>query len=380
MVAVLIASALLLAYTWVGYAALLLLLARWPRARMRKAPLAPTFTLIVAARNEENNIHDCLQTLLGQEYPEDRIEIIVASDHSSDGTEDRVRQLAACDARIRLLRSPVRAGKSGVQNLAAAAAGGEILFFTDANARAQSDVLRRMAANFSDPRVGLVTAKVQFHKPGDAVSKGQGFYWRYELWLRKMESDLGSLATGSGQGLAIRRALFRPLPTCYGDDCIAPLDVRLQGYRVEQEDEAIVFDTMPHSVGGELRARARMTARNWAGTLARPALLNPLRFPLTALGLVSHKLLRWLTPFLMLSLLVANTLLALHHRAVLAWMLQIGFYAAAAVGWWRTRQARPAGFFGYSFSFCLANLGFFLGMVKALRQQKIVAYESADKA
>jgi hypothetical protein len=131
---------------------------------------------------------------------------------------------------------------------------------------------------------------------------------------------------------------------------------------------------MPHSIEGELRTRIRMTARNWTGTLARPSLLNPLRFPLTALGLVSHKLLRWLTPFFMAAIFLSNTFLAIQGRFILLWWLQAGFYFSALVGWLLTRRQRSAWVFGYPFSFCLANVGFLLGMVKAFRNQKIVAY------
>ena len=231
-----------------------------------------------------------------------------------------------------------------------------------------------MVDDLSDPEVGLVTATVHFGHPQDAVEKGQGFYWNYELFLRAAESDLGILATGSGQALAVRRELFRPLPACYGDDCIMPLDVRLQGYRVIQDRNATVLDAMPHSIQGELRTRIRMTARNWMGTLARPEILNPLRFPLTALGLISHKLLRWLTPFFLTVVFLSNSWLALDRHAVILWWLQVAFYVSAFVGWELTRKQRRAWVFGYPFSFCLANIGFFLGMVKAFRNQKIVAY------
>jgi len=234
--------------------------------------------------------------------------------------------------------------------------------------------LRLMIDAFADPAAGLVTAKVHFGDPADAVAKGQGFYWRFEFFLRQLESDLGILATASGCAFAVRRSLFRALPICYGDDCIAPLDVRLQGHRVIQEPTALVFDTMPQGIDGELRARVRMTARNWSGTWARPALLNPLQFPLTALGLISHKLLRWLTPFFLAAAFVSNALLALAGRGVILWWMQVAFYLSAFIGWELTRKHRPAWVFGYSFSFCLANVGFLLGMVKAFRNQKIVAY------
>lgn len=363
-------------YTWIVYPLLLWMLRLCsPRStRSGNQGYRSSVSIIIPVHNEQEKIAAKLANCLELQYPHGQLEILVASDRSTDRTEEIVRSFLARDSRIRWLESDSRVGKSGVQNLAAAQARGDVLFFTDADTAMSPGVLATMIDDLAEPAVGLVTATVQFGDPGDAIEKGQGFYWRYELFLRAGESDFGILATGSGQALAVRRELFRPLPTCYGDDCIMPLDVRLQGFKVIQNREAIVFDTMPHSIEGELRARIRMTARNWAGTLSRLAILNPLRFPLTALGLVSHKLLRWLTPFFLAIVLLSNLLLALQGRAVVLWWLQVSFYLSAFVGWGLTRKQRPAWLFGYPFSFCLANVGFMLGMLKAFRNQKIVAY------
>jgi cellulose synthase/poly-beta-1,6-N-acetylglucosamine synthase-like glycosyltransferase len=371
-------TSLLMVYVWAGYPVLLWLLGRLvTRPVPRKQTERPLVSIIIAAYNEEQRIRTKLENCQHLDYPPEKIEILVASDGSIDQTEAIVEEFAERDPRIRLLRAG-RVGKSEVQNLAAQQTRGEILFFTDANARVNPDALQFLVADFGDPQVGLVSAEALFGTPEDAVSRGQGFYWRFELFLRRSESDLGILATTSGQAFAVRRELFQPLPICYCDDCITPLDVRLQGYRVLHDRRAIVFDTMPHSIQGELRTRIRMTARNWGGTLARPAILNPLRFPLTALGLLSHKLLRWLTPFLLAIIFVTNTGLVLQGQAILPWMLQIGFYLSAYIGWLHTQKKRPAGVFGYPFSFCLANVGFFLGMVKVLRSERIVAYQSPE--
>ena len=371
----LISSAIVL-YVWIGYPILIsvpvLIFARKPTSL--EPSIAPLVSIIIAVHDEEIKIASKLGDCLELQYPNEKLEIIVASDGSTDRTDEVVRRFIAQDPRIRWLHSDRRVGKSGIQNLAAGHARGDLLFFTDANTAMPPGVLRALVDHLSEPKVGLVTATVLFGHPQDAVEKGQGFYWRYELLLRSAESDLGILATGSGQALLVRRELFHPLPTCYGDDCIMPLDVRLQGYRVLQDQETTVFDAMPHSIEGELRTRIRMTARNWAGTLSRPALLNPFRFPLTAIGLISHKLLRWLTPFFLAVIILCNTWLALDGSFTTIWFLQIVFYLCACVGWLLARKQRPAWFFGYAFSFCLANLGFFLGILKALRNQRIVAY------
>ena len=369
-------SLIVVIYVWAGYPLVVFLAARMFSRKCNSFEQIgdPFVSIIVPVHNEEQKIAAKLENCLELDYTPDRVEILVASDACSDGTAEIVRRFAAKDSRVRWLQSDARVGKSGVQNLAAQHARGDFIFFTDANTTVPPAVLRVMVDHLTDPNVGLSTATVLFGHPKSAVEKGQGFYWRYEVFLRSAESDLGILATGSGQALLVRRELFRPLPTCYGDDCIIPLDVRAQGYKVIQEREATVFDTMPHSIDGELRARIRMTARNWTGTLSRSTLLNPLRFPLTAFGLVSHKLLRWLTPFLLATIFVCNTLLALQRQFIVLWCLQAVFYLSALVGWQMARRQRPAGMFGYSFSFCLANVGFLLGMVKAFRNQKIVAY------
>jgi cellulose synthase/poly-beta-1,6-N-acetylglucosamine synthase-like glycosyltransferase len=313
-------------------------------------------------------LQDCLSLVY-----DELVEIIIVSDGSTDRTEEIVEEVAERDSRIRLLRAE-RVGKSGAQNLAVQHARGEVLVFSDAGTRTRPSTLRELVSNFADPQVGLVTGVVYFGQPAEAVLRGQGAYWRYEFFLRQAESDLGTLATATGTSLAIRRELFRPMASNYGDDCVLPLDVRLQGYRVIQEPKAIVFDTMSHTVEDELRSRVRMTARNWSGTLSRRALLNPLRYPLTALALVSHKLLRWLTPFLLGVLFLVNTILVFRQAAIFCWLIQVLFYASALVGWVLVRKKQQAGVFAYPFSFCLANVGFLLGMAKVLRNQKVVKY------
>jgi cellulose synthase/poly-beta-1,6-N-acetylglucosamine synthase-like glycosyltransferase len=375
----LLVSASLVIYTWLLYPLLLrlLLLVRPKAQAATRVEGFPTVSIILPVHNEQESIAEKLQNCLELDYPLDRLEIIVVSDASTDRTAEIVEQFASHNPRIRWLESEGRAGKSGVQNLAAAQANGEVLLFSDAGTGMPPGTLAIMTRHLADPGVGLITATVFFGNPQDAVEKGQGFYWRYELFLRHAESDLGILATASGQALLVRRELFRPLPARYGDDCIMPLDIRLQAYRVVQDRDAIVYDTMPHSIEGELRARIRMTARNWTGTLSRPALLNPFLYPLTAWSLVSHKLLRWLTPFFLGVVFLSSASLAARGGSPALFWLQVAFYTSALIGWGLARTHRPAGIFGYPFSFCLANVGFLLGMVKAFRNQKIVFYGPA---
>ncbi len=365
-----------LAYTWAGYAAILWVIARiLHRPLLRDEYARPSISIIVACFNEEQVIAPKLEDCRALRYPADKVEILVASDGSTDATERIVEEFAARDPRIRLLRSEGRAGKSGVQNLAALQARGDILLFTDAETLTRPNLLEQIAEDLADPEVGLVAPVVQFGRFESAVSKGQGFYWRFEIFLRQLESDLGILATASGAAFAIRRSLYRPIPVEYGDDCIVPLDVRLDGYRVLQDPRAVVSDEMPHSINGELRVRVRMTARNWSGILCRRALLNPVRFPATSWGLISHKFLRWMTPFFLVVLLLTNAWLVFHGRLAGLFILQCCFYLAASVGWHRSRKQKCERVFGYPFAFCLANLGFLLGVLRCIRGQRIIAYK-----
>ncbi len=374
----LLIAIVLLVYTWAVFPCVLWILKRKfarPIA-LTAGKAAPFVSIIVAVHNEEGRIQAKLENCLQLDYPRELSEIIVVSDGSTDSTEKIVGAYAARYPHIHFL-DVERSGKSHAQNTAVREAGGEILLFTDVDTTCERNLLELLTRNFQDPAVGMVSATVHLLQPDGAVAKGQGLYWRYELFLRAAESAIGVLATGSGQALAVRRSLFRPMPSFYGDDCVLPLDVRLQGYRVVQDSEAIVFDTMPDSVEGELRARVRMTARNWTGTMSRIGILNPFRFPLTGCALVSHKFLRWLTPIFLLAVLVCNALLLLRSHYVFLGVLQAVFYMAALVGWSRTRKARHAGWFGYPFSFCLANLGFFLGLILAVRNERITAYQQS---
>ena len=373
---VVLAAFLLLAYTWAGFPALLWLARRFYAAKIARAPLAnaPTVSIIVAVHNEERNIEAKLMDCLQLDYPPERLEVLIVSDNSTDRTEEMVREFGSRDARVRLVIGAGRLGKSAAQNLGVEHARGDILFFTDADTRTHPETLKLLMENFADPKIGLVTANVYLGQPDNVVAEGQGMYWRFELFLRKLQSELGILSTASGQLLMMRRELFRPIPAMYGDDCVLPLDVRLQGRRVVQDTRVIVYDTMPSSIAGELRARVRMTARNWTGTLSRAGVLNPLRFPVTAWALVSHKLLRWLTPFFLAVMLIANVALAARGEWIALCALQIAFYAGAWIGWLRARKGASAWVFAYPFAFCLANVGFLLGMVKVMRREKITSY------
>jgi hypothetical protein len=179
--------------------------------------------------------------------------------------------------------------------------------------------------------------------------------------------------------MAIRKKLFNPMEGEYGEDCIIPLDILLQGYRVVHEPEVVAYDKMESSIEGELATRIRMTLRNWTGTLSRKELLNPLRYPPIAWTIVSHKLLRWLTPFFLIGLFLSNIfLLSKGSIYQILFILQILFYLFALIGLLSHKYQTEIPIISSAFSFCLANVGFLIGVFKAFKGESVAKYEVSN--
>ena len=335
----------------------------------------PSVTVLLTVHNEAGEIAERIANVLDTDYPPEKLQILIASDGSDDGTDELVAAMAG--ERVQLYRSGARLGKTETQNRAMARATGEIVVFTDAGTRFQRDFLSCIAAPFGLPAVGAVDGHLLFlQNPESGIAASQGYYWNYELRLRQLESRLGILAVVSGACVAIRKSLFRPMNPSVGEDCLLPLDVAMQGYRIVHAQDAIAMDRMERDAQGEFRARVRMTLRNWQGTWAYPALLNPLRHPGYACALWSHKILRWLSPF---CLLAAVTCAAIGAAGGIASMrIALGALAAlglvAVVGWvGESRAVRIAGA-RTVYSFVLANAGFLVGVIKAIRGMRITGY------
>ena len=219
-------------YIYFGYPLLLFILSRLrPAPRVKKGDISLNISLIIPAYNEEKVIADKIENSLLLDYPKEELEIIVASDGSTDKTNQIVRSFATLGVKLVLLNT--NQGKSSAQNLAVTQARGEIIFFSDANVLLLPDAVKKIVRSFADPNVGCVVGKVIYLNQEDtSVSQGEGLYWRYELFLRAKESKLGNFAMGSGPIMAIRRSLFQPLDPDVGEDFVLPLQtvmVRLLG-------------------------------------------------------------------------------------------------------------------------------------------------------
>ena len=330
-------------------------------------------TILLTVHNEEDVIGNRLDNLLTQDYRPDLLNILVVSDHSNDGTEGIVRSYCKDNSNIELyLAQNEIGGKTAAQNEAIPRIQSDLLIFTDANISFEPDFVSEVVKSFEDQDVGAVDGRLIFQKSDGSISESQGHYWSYELDLRELESRLGLMAVSSGATLGIRRHLFREMANWVGEDCIVPLDIIQQGYRVVHNKNALAYETAPKDFSSELKARVRMTLRNWQGTWAYSSLLNPCRNFRYSFSLWSHKLLRWLTPYFIVGSFVFSVLGAM-DGFLLNWFLLSFFllsFLSAALGTLNfvARSFPPA---RHAYSFIAANIGFAIGVYRALNGTKV---------
>jgi cellulose synthase/poly-beta-1,6-N-acetylglucosamine synthase-like glycosyltransferase len=338
----------------------------------------PSVAVIVAVHNEEAALPAKIENCLELRYPRDRLRVVVASDGSTDETVRVAQEFAKKYRNVNLLAQQERMGKTAAQNAAVTLSREDIILFSDADTKFDGRFLERIIAPFSDRSVGCVTGALVWANPGEsAVAAGGDLYWRYEHFLWRLESRLGLLAWGSGACLAVRREAFTPMEAQYGEDCVVPLDVVSRGYRVAFQPEAIAHETHIANPRAEMRARARMTLRSFAGTLSRKHLLNPFRFPGIAWSIASHKVLRWLTPYFLLLILASNAILVGRSSLYrLTLVLQTIFYMSGAIGYILDRYRLRVPLISTIYAFCLMNLGASVGVAHALLGRCIRVYRS----
>ena len=288
----------LLVYTHVGYPLLLRLLARRERQPAAPADL-PSVSLIVAAHDEEDVIERRVQNALALDYPRERLELVVSSDGSTDATVERARAAGAD-----LVLDLPRGGKIRAQDAAVERARGEIVAFSDANAYWEPDAMRALIAAFGDPDVGYVCGQVRF--VDDAGTNMEGLYWRYEMWIRSLESRLAGVTGGNGAIYAVRRNDYVVVDPRMGHDLSFPFNMVKRGRRPVYEPQALATGKMVPTIEGEFARKRRMMGHGWLIVL-RGGLLSPRGYsPLYALEIFSHRVLRYLSPFLHLIALGVN--------------------------------------------------------------------------
>lgn len=358
----------LLVYIYFGYPLLLTLLARFSQRPPSVPDLPPpSVTLLISAFNEGGVIAAKLDNALGLDYPSDRLEILVISDASDDGTDEIVQRYSRSG--VRLIRQQSRMGKTAGLNLGVSESTGQVLVFSDANALYQPDAIRRLIRHFSNPQVGYAVGNARYSEEGSASSsaESEGLYWKLETFLKKKESDFGSVVGGDGAIYAIRRELYSPLLPTDINDFLNPLQIIARGFRGVFDPAAICYEEAANSFDREFRRKVRIISRSLNALRRIPAILNPFENPRHWFMLVSHKLLRWFAPVFMILLFAASLALWRFPLYRIAALLQAAFYGMALVGWrWRAHHILGK-IFSLCFYFCLVNLASLQGCAKCIR-------------
>lgn len=367
-------------YPWFFYPLVLFFLSRIGAGEGKKSDgsgLPLSVSVIIAAHNEEQRIISRIKNILQCHPPGGNLEIIAVSNGSTDRTREIVTEAGFFNV-IAFDNAGVR-GRAGAHNEAVRRAQGEILLFTDADTFFEKDFIVKVEQAFANPEVGLVSGTLHYrNKDATDLTRSVGLYWRFELWLRHLESQLNIYAFASGACVAVRRKLYRDIPPTGDVDFTTPLDVVIQGYRCLHLSDAIAVDEMPQTSAGEFKARVRMTSKNLKGTLQRWGKRNWAMHPVYSWVILSHKIMRWLTPiFLILLLAFTLFLLGTGDRTLLIQFVlggQVLFYSLAVLG--RIAQSKgisiPLATQVYSFMF--ANAAFLVGIWQILNNKVPASY------
>lgn len=323
-----------LVYTYLGYPLLVALLARLAPLRVPEdSAFTPKVSVIMAVYNGGNYLDAKIQSLLAQEWPAQALEVLIYSDGSSDDTVAIAQRWAARDPRVRLIEGPGRAGKPTGLNQLRAAATGEILLITDVRQPISPGALRAMVRRLADPRVGCVSGNLVL-----TGAAGSGAYWRYEKFVRQQEARFRSIVGVSGSIVVLRKSDLPELPRdLILDDVFIPMRLRMQGRLILFAEEAQAFD-VAFDDDREFGRKVRTLAGNYQVFALLPGLLSPLANP-SWWETISHKLLRLICPFVLLSclLLSGGALLveeSIFERRLAAALVagQVGFYLLAVAG------------------------------------------------
>jgi cellulose synthase/poly-beta-1,6-N-acetylglucosamine synthase-like glycosyltransferase len=368
-------SAAALLYTYAGYPLLVALVSSLRPRKVRRGEYQTGITVIITAYNEEGALEAKLENTLALDYPRELFEIIVASDCSSDRTDEIAKSFAGRG--VRLHRQPERLGKTAAQNAAVELANGEILIFSDATSHYDRNVVRALMPNFADQTVGCVAGKLAYvDKSGSQIGRGARSYWNYETFLKSHESRACSLIGASGCLYAVRKSAYVPLYHEACSDFIMATKMVEQGLRAVYEPDAICQEETNRQTDKEMKMRVRVIAQTFTDLWRHRAMLNPLRNGFYAVQLISHKVMRYFVPFFLLGILTASGALAVGSPAF-RWIFaaQILGYLAALVAWLLESVGVHQRVLALPQYFVLANVASVIALYKFLRGERYARWE-----
>lgn len=378
-------------YTYFGYPLLITLLARFrPPLRFNEPKdNLPMVTLLIAAYNEELAIEDKIKNSLNLDYPKDRLQILIVNDGSSDRTHDILNAYAGRG--IEVFHQPQRGGKMAAINRGIAEARGDIILFSDANNTYQPDTIKKMITPFSDPEIGAVSGAKVIEKGDGSLGESEGLYWKYESYIKKQESRLGSCTSATGEILAIRKSKYvAPPQGIINDDFYTAMQVIRQGDRLVYVPEAKSSERVSLTAQDEVKRRARINAGRYQSfALIKHTL--PIKNLLVMWQIFSHKFLRLMLPFLMIIVALTNiAIVLLPSPSNSFWLLGkpygliflIGqglFYGLALVGDYLPKTNRLARLLYLPTFLTNSNIASLQGFIRFLRGGQIHLWERIDR-
>lgn len=324
-------SILLIFYAYFGYPLALLALSSFRNGKVRKGEITPPVSFIITVFNEESRIQSKIVNTLEQDYPADRLEIIVASDCSNDKTDEIARNYKT--AGVNLVRAPERKGKENAQKYAIETASGEILIFSDVATILRKDGISNIVKNFNDETVGCVSSVDKFIDLDNKVS-GEGAYVKYEMFLRMLESKVNSLVGLSGSFFAARKTVCKEWATDVPSDFNILLNSIKVGLRGVSDPDSVGYYRNISNEGKEYSRKVRTVLRGISTLMKSLHLLNPSRYGMFSWQMISHKLCRWLVPFAMITAIISNSVLLMTANPTysMAFVLQAFYYLVALTG------------------------------------------------
>ena len=362
-------------YTYLGYPLLVYFVSLIFPRKVSKKEFEPKVTILITAYNEEGAIASKIQNTFLIDYPKEKLEILVASDGSSDRTDEIVKEFSTSG--VRLFHQPGRKGKTFTQNKAVELATGEIILFSDATTLYRTDVLRRLLPNFADEGIGCVAGKLLYvDSSGSDVGKGARGYWSYESFLRERESLACSLIGVSGCLYAVRKSAYQPMyPEACSDFLICTI-VYKQGYRSIYEPSAICTEETNRRTDKEMKMRVRVISQTFTDLWRNRSMLNPFRSGFYGIELISHKLFRYFVPLYLFIIFFSSLVLSFSKTLFLAAILfQLGFYSFAFVAWLLEKVGVRIGIFAIPLYFVLTNIASLVGFYKFLRGESYATWE-----
>lgn len=374
-------------YSYLGYGITLVLMLRIKKLftktkSLEEKPLQPEVTMLIAAYNEAAYLKEKVENTLAIDYPREKLKIVFVTDGSDDGSHDI---LGAYEG-ISVYHQAPRVGKIGAINRGMDFVTTPIVIFSDANAMLNKEVVKEMVKHYQNENVGCVAGEKRILKKefDTASGAGEGIYWKYESGLKKMDSDLNSAIGAAGELFSIRTSLFEPVEKdTLLDDFIISMRIAARGYKIVYEPGAYASESASASIADEMKRKIRICAGGLQSIVRLKGLLNPFKYGLLSFQYVSHRVLRWtLVPLFLALIIPLNYTLMLYKQGIYTLLLygQVGFYAAALLGWFLEQRSLRNKLVFVPFYFSIMNIAAFRGFFRYMKGKQSVLWERANRA